>query len=98
MRALLKEQGAELGHLAASLHALSPLETLSRGYSITTRHEGAELIDDASALSSGDRLSIQLMRGRVEVEVLSVDPNWTIDQGLTRSPEAAPLEPKDEAR
>ena len=94
MRALLKEQGAELGRLAASLHALSPLETLSRGYSITTRHEGAELIDDASALSAGDRLSIQLMRGRVEVEVLSVDPNWSIDQGLTRAPALASPKPE----
>lgn len=87
MSAELKAKQATLHRLIASLHALSPLEILSRGYSITTRLsvepklEGHRaLVDDASQLAPGDRVIIQLMKGKVEAEVRSVDPAWRADQ------------------
>jgi len=86
MSAELQASHAQLSRLIASLHALSPLDILSRGYSITTRLSEAtvdearpELIDDASQLTPGDRVVIQLMRGRVEAEIKAVDPSWRAD-------------------
>lgn len=46
------------------LHALSPLSTLSRGYSISTTQQGA-VVRRASQLSPGQRIHVQLHEGRL---------------------------------
>ncbi len=54
-----------LGRLAAGLEALSPLGVLARGYSLTTRPDGATLVRRASDLRPGDRIVTRLGQGRV---------------------------------
>lgn len=48
---------------AARLEALSPLSTLSRGYSIVTRAADGRVVTDAAQLAAGDRLRLRFHRG-----------------------------------
>jgi len=54
----------------ATLHALSPLGVLTRGYSITQMQDGRVLRDAATAMR-GDKLKIRLEHGKLNAEVLS---------------------------
>ena len=64
---LLRLEGAkqEFGGNAARLEVLSPLATLARGYSVTTRLDDHSLVSDSGSLAIGDQLRISLRRGRV---------------------------------
>jgi exodeoxyribonuclease VII large subunit len=73
-QARLERATHELHTLIAELHALSPLAVLSRGYSITTRANSSEVLHDASSVSPGERVTIQLSEGRLEAEVTHVSP------------------------
>lgn len=53
----------------AKLNALSPLAVLTRGYSITQAVDG-RILRDASMVNAGDKLKIQLERGKLDAEVL----------------------------
>jgi exodeoxyribonuclease VII large subunit len=61
-----KEQVARARHRLAlaqrALDAVSPLATLSRGYAIVTRADGA-LVTDASAVAPGEEIEARLARG-----------------------------------
>ncbi len=65
--------------LAGHLEALSPLASLRRGYAVATDGDG-RLVRDASALSPGDRLSVQLQHGRVGATVDEVHPEETMEE------------------
>ncbi len=52
----------ELGSVAASLQALSPLQVLARGYSLTQRYDGT-IVRNANDVSTGDVLRTQLAGG-----------------------------------
>jgi exodeoxyribonuclease VII large subunit len=68
--AIAKTRGAavaELGRLAAQLHALSPLAVLDRGYAML-RHDG-DVVRDPVALSSGDEVEALVARGRIDLVV-----------------------------
>ncbi len=54
---------------AARLDALSPLAVLSRGFSITQRADGGQIIRDANELNSGDRIVTRLGKGRATSRV-----------------------------
>lgn len=69
---LLRAPDSEVSRLAATLDALSPLKVLGRGYSIA-RDEDGHVLKDASSLTVGDSLSVQLGRGRIDAKVTSVD-------------------------
>ena len=69
---LLRVPDSEVSRLAATLDALSPLKVLGRGYSIA-RDEDGHVLKDASSLSVGDSLSVQLGQGRIDAKVTSVD-------------------------
>ena len=69
---LLRVPDSEVSRLAATLDALSPLKVLGRGYSIA-RDEDGHVLKDASSLTVGDSLSVQLGRGRIDAKVTSVD-------------------------
>ena len=56
----------------ATLDALSPLAVLTRGYSITQTVEG-KVLRDPALVKPGDKLNIQLERGKLNAEVLSTD-------------------------
>ncbi|HEY8552683.1 MAG TPA: exodeoxyribonuclease VII large subunit [Thermaerobacter sp.] len=59
--------------LAGRLEALSPLAVLRRGYSIT-RDATGRVLTDAGDVRPGQRVEVQLARGRLEAEVRRVDP------------------------
>jgi exodeoxyribonuclease VII large subunit len=60
----------------ARLEVLSPLKTLTRGYAIATTPDG-RVLSDTCQLAAGDRLRVQLRRGRVlcRVEELENPPD-----------------------
>lgn len=57
------------GESAARLDVLSPLKTLARGYSITSRLDNGRVITDTEQLSEGDQLLVTLNRGSVGCRV-----------------------------
>ena len=56
-----------------SLHALSPLSVLSRGYAIVRDGDG-RILREAAALSKGDRVQVRLLKGSFGSEVTDVEP------------------------
>ena len=65
----------ELRGRAGRLQALSPVAVLERGYSITWREEGREVVRDPRRLRPGEQLVTQLARGRVRSQVTQVEPS-----------------------
>ncbi|HEU0245953.1 MAG TPA: exodeoxyribonuclease VII large subunit [Gaiellaceae bacterium] len=71
-RLLLERRRSTLDHTGARLQALSPLATLGRGYAIV--RAGAEALRDASSVTPGDRLEIELASGSLGATVEDVRP------------------------
>lgn len=69
----LNQQGRQLSIHAARLHAMSPLNTLSRGYALAVTPSG-KVLRSAQQVSVGDPLHLWLARGLVECRVEQVDP------------------------
>jgi len=69
-RLLLERRRSALDHTGARLKALSPLATLDRGYAIV--RAGAVALRDASVVSQGDRLEIELASGALGARVEDV--------------------------
>lgn len=65
--------GRELALCAAKLDALSPLKTLSRGYSISYAADGHSVIDSVKTVASGDRIQVQVQDGRLACTVDAVE-------------------------
>ncbi|MFA5974841.1 MAG: exodeoxyribonuclease VII large subunit [Elusimicrobiota bacterium] len=64
------EQGDQtLRHLMEKLHLLSPLATLSRGYTITWTLPKHQLLKRAADVKAKDRIEVQLHEGRIYAEV-----------------------------
>jgi len=61
-----------LAAAAASLHALSPLAVLHRGFAVVANVEGKALTD-VRAVKAGDEVSVRLLRGRLRAQVTSTD-------------------------
>jgi exodeoxyribonuclease VII large subunit len=61
----LSEKGAALGMLASKLDALSPLQTLARGYSIPVKADGT-VLRNKSDFNSCDEFLLKLKDGDVE--------------------------------
>ncbi len=72
MEHLRGDKAGRLGALAGRLDALSPLNTLSRGYAIAFSPDG-KAVRDAAALAPGDALRIRLAAGSVRATVDAVD-------------------------
>ncbi|MFL8937968.1 exodeoxyribonuclease VII large subunit [Rossellomorea oryzaecorticis] len=70
-KAVLKEKGHRLGSVIATLHALSPLKIMDRGYSLVYG-EGKELIKSSRQVAKGDKLEIDVQDGTIQCEVDSV--------------------------
>jgi len=68
---LFEQHRLQLAKAAANLHALSPLATLERGYSITRRAEDGSVIQDATGVAVGERVETLLARGSLTCEVIS---------------------------
>ncbi|MCH5212846.1 MAG: exodeoxyribonuclease VII large subunit [Oscillospiraceae bacterium] len=65
----LSENGRKLGELSGKLDALSPLKTLTRGYSIPIKSDGTVLRSVAD-FGSGDEFTLKLRDGDVECVVI----------------------------
>jgi exodeoxyribonuclease VII large subunit len=60
--------------LAARLEALSPLNVLARGYSLTRTEAKSVLVRSADQVQPGDRLITKVHRGQIVSRVESVEP------------------------
>jgi exodeoxyribonuclease VII large subunit len=70
---LVKMRGERFNLLSHKLEALSPLAILNRGYSITAKLPGGEIIKDVSQLQKGDSVETRLGKGRFRGTVESID-------------------------
>ena len=70
MKISLERQQLHLKRLSGQLNAVSPLATLSRGYSIIQK--GEQVIRESGELSSGDEITARLGRGSAVCEVKSI--------------------------
>ncbi len=68
---LTRAQEAQVGRLAATLDALSPLKVLGRGYAIAC-DEAGHVLGDASEVSVGSEVSVRLGSGSFSANVTSV--------------------------
>lgn len=66
----LESSRQRLALLAGSLHALSPLQVLARGYAVVSDSRGT-VVRSASQLSPGERVTLRLASGRAEAEILN---------------------------
>lgn len=57
-----------------TLHAVSPLATLDRGYAIVSRAEDGKLLRDTTAAPIGTRIIARLGRGHLEAIVTGAAP------------------------
>ncbi|MGZ6793249.1 MAG: exodeoxyribonuclease VII large subunit, partial [Mycobacteriales bacterium] len=69
----------DIGHQRARARALSPLETLRRGYAVVQSAEG-HVLTSVTGSAAGDKLSIRLADGRLhattdEIEEMPGDGN-----------------------
>jgi exodeoxyribonuclease VII large subunit len=58
--------------LEGRLHALSPINVLDRGYSLTFTSEG-QLVRESYAVTTGDTLKTRLARGTVTSTVVHTE-------------------------
>ena len=63
----------KLASLSARLETLSPLATLTRGYSVTTREDGS-IVRDVQDVAANDILRTQVARGKITSRVVSTEP------------------------
>lgn len=66
----LRGAASRLGHLSQLLDSVSPLATLSRGYSILRDEHGA-VVRDATKVQEGSQLDARLARGELRLQVLA---------------------------
>lgn len=69
---------SKLASLAAGLDALSPLNSLARGYSIVRSIKDDTLVKSVKAVESGERLEIRMTDGRVECVVERIEGDETV--------------------
>jgi exodeoxyribonuclease VII large subunit len=72
LQLMLERRRHQLGKLAATLQALSPLQVLARGYSLTQTLSG-EILQDASTVKPGDQLITRLKSGSIQSVVMAAD-------------------------
>lgn len=70
-RSQLVRQQEAIVSLRARVRALSPQQTLERGYAVVQAADGS-LVSDAASLATGDGLVLRLTRGSAEAEVRAV--------------------------
>lgn len=66
----------QVGHLRGQLRALSPLQTLERGYAVV-RHAGGEVVTDVATVESDELLRVTVASGDFAVRPVSGSPRST---------------------
>lgn len=72
VRLMTERKGRDLAEFAASLQALSPLQVLSRGYSLTQRTDGT-LLRSVANVELGETLTTRLASGLLRSAVTAVE-------------------------
>jgi exodeoxyribonuclease VII large subunit len=72
IRQRLEREKGKLRRYASLLDAVSPLAVLGRGYSVTMKKEGKEIVRDSRRLASGDDIEIILDQGMVAAKVTEI--------------------------
>ena len=65
----LRSRQEHLGHLARTLNAVSPLETIGRGYAVLTAADTGEVVSRVAQVRKGDEVTAQLSDGFVDLSV-----------------------------
>ncbi len=60
----------KFAELAGKINTLSPMATLSRGYSICISEKTGEILKDADSINKGDKIQVNLYKGSLKCEVL----------------------------
>lgn len=69
LKNFIRLKRTEFQNIIEKLETLSPLNILSRGYSITFKMPGEEIIKDAKSLKRGDSIKTKLHKGEIISEV-----------------------------
>lgn len=75
LASLLPRRRERLAALARTLHAVSPLPTLERGYSVTLDAERGETLRSVADTAPGRQLATRLADGRILSRVEAVEPD-----------------------
>jgi exonuclease VII large subunit len=70
---LVKPYAEKLKGLNAQLEAYHPHGPLKRGYAIVTDKKSGAILRNAKTVSKGDRVIVQLQKGKLESEVVSTE-------------------------
>ena len=62
----------QLKEIAFSMESLNPVSVLARGYSLTTKPDGA-LIDDCNSIKPGDKIKTRVTNGNIESVVEKIE-------------------------
>jgi exodeoxyribonuclease VII large subunit len=73
LRAQLDARQLDLAGKARALSAVSPLNTLQRGYAVLRRPDRSSTVGSVSQTEPGDRLEALLADGTLAVQVTAVD-------------------------
>ncbi|MHC6177213.1 exodeoxyribonuclease VII large subunit [Glutamicibacter sp. X7] len=71
MRHRVQRATDQISHLRAQMRALSPQQTLDRGYSVTQRSDG-QIVRASSEVTAGEELAVLLAAGRLSVTVENI--------------------------
>lgn len=80
---LLPDRQRRLQSLARTLHAVSPLPTLERGYAVVTDADSGHAVASIAQVKPGLSLSTQLLDGRIVSRVESTTPERLADPDAT---------------
>lgn len=75
MLAKLEHAKSRTNRAAATLDALSPLATLERGYSVTTRTRDGHLLQSSDEIAIADQITTRLENGILVSTVTSIEPS-----------------------
>jgi exodeoxyribonuclease VII large subunit len=74
VRRSLEARLQQLGDLARTLHAVSPLAVIGRGYAVLTSPATGTVVSSVQQAEAGDRITARLQDGRLDCRVESVVP------------------------
>ncbi len=70
---LLEQKQQLLANCSQTLHAVSPLATLHRGYAIVSTMDRSEIIRSVENLNQGDRIRTRLAKGQIVSQVEKIE-------------------------
>jgi exodeoxyribonuclease VII large subunit len=70
MAGWLRMRRQQIAGLERALMTVNPLATLARGYAIVSRADSDRVVTDPAQVTAGDRLGVQVHRGRFEAQVV----------------------------